>query len=463
MAETFSVAAHAGGLRQFFESGRPRNISFRLRALKNLALAIEEMEPDILAALKDDLGKPAIEAYASETGFVLRDIRYALKHLRRWARPARAPVPFMLWPGRARAIPEPRGVVLIMGPWNYPFQLLMSPLIAAVAAGNCAVVKPSEYAPKTSAVIHKIISKAFDENHVCVIEGDHEVAAELLEQKFDSIFFTGGTEIGRKVMAAAAKHLTPVTLELGGKCPAIVCADADVRVAARRIARGKFMNAGQTCVAPDHVWVDRAVAAPFLEELKNAIIAFYGADSEASPDYGRIVNEKHILRLARYLEAQTPVLGGKYDAASKYFSPTVLLNPPSDAPVMREEIFGPVLPVMEFSSIDDAVALIRKMAAPLALYVFSASAVLAETLITRIPSGGACINDAINHLLLEELPFGGIGESGMGAYHGRAGFDTFTHWRSVLARGTRPDPGQAYPPYRLPLKTFKKIYRWLAG
>lgn len=448
---------------ELFAAGQTRDLPFRMQCLAKLARVIDESEPEILAALKDDLGKPAIEAYASESGFVLRDIRFTLKNLRRWARPARASVPPILWPGRARSIPEPRGVVLIMGPWNYPFQLVLSPLIAAVAAGNCAVVKPSEYAPKVSAIIHKIAANAFDENHVRVIEGDHTVAAELLEQKFDYIFFTGGTEIGRKVMAAAAKHLTPVTLELGGKSPAVVCADADVQVAARRIARGKFMNAGQTCVAPDHVWVDRLVAKPFVEELKKAVTVFYGPDPKSSPDYGRIVNEKHVLRLARYLEGQKLVLGGQYDAASKYFAPAILLNPPLDAPVMREEIFGPVLPVMEFRSIGDAVAGIQEMSAPLALYVFSSSNSLAESLLSRIPSGGACVNDTINHLLVENLPFGGLGDSGMGAYHGRAGFDTFTHWRSLVSRSSRPDPALAYPPYRLPLKAFKKIYRWFAG
>lgn len=450
-------------MREYFESGRTRDLSFRLQCLAKLAHAVEESEAEILGALKDDLAKPAIEAYASEAGFVLRDIRFTVKHLSRWSRPVRASTPPMLWPSRGRSHPDPRGVVLIMGPWNYPFQLALSPLVAAVAAGNCVVIKTSEYAPNTSAVIRKVLSAAFHDNHVHVVEGDHTVAEELLRERFDYIFFTGGTETGRKVMAAAARHLTPVTLELGGKSPAIVCADADVPVAARRIARGKFMNAGQTCVAPDHVWVDQSVAGLFVEELKKAILAFYGAEPDASPDYGRIVSEKHVLRLARYLEGQTPVLGGQYDSAAKYFAPAVLLNPPMDAPVMREEIFGPVLPVIEFSSLDDAVAEIRKMSAPLALYVFSSSGALAEKLLARIPSGGACVNDTISHLIVEDLPFGGVGESGMGAYHGRAGFDAFTHWRSVVTRSSWPDIAQAYPPYRLPLNTFKKIYRWFAG
>ncbi len=450
-------------MREYFAAGRTRDLAFRLQSLSRLARAVEQSEAEILDALKKDMGKPAIEAYASEPGFVLRDIRYTMKHLRRWARPRRESVPPMLWLGRARLIPEPRGVVLIMGPWNYPFQLVLSPLVAAVAAGNCAVIKPSEYAPHTSAVIRHVLSAAFPDDHVRVVEGDYTAAESLLQNRFDYIFFTGGTETGRRVMAAAARHLTPVTLELGGKSPAIVCADADIPVAARRIARGKFMNAGQTCVAPDHVWVDRSVAGGFVEEIAKAVTEFYGPDPETSPDYGRIVSAKHVQRLARYLVGQTIVHGGQHNSASKYFAPAILLNPRLDAPVMREEIFGPVLPVIEYSSLDTAVAEIQKMPSPLALYVFSSSNELAEDLLARIPSGGACVNDTISHLLVEGLPFGGIGESGIGAYHGRAGFDAFTHWRGTVRRGARPDMPQAYPPYGMTLKTFKKIYRWLTG
>ncbi|NCC52021.1 MAG: aldehyde dehydrogenase family protein [Spartobacteria bacterium] len=450
-------------MREFFADGGTRELSFRRQALHTFARVIEASEAEILAALKEDLGKPTIEAYASEAGFVLRDIRYTVKHLRRWARPAKARVPPLLWPGRARVIPEPRGVALIIGPWNYPFQLALSPLIAAVAAGNCAVVKPSEYAPKTSAVIRDILAKSFDGAHVRVVEGDHTVAARLLEEPFDYIFFTGGTETGRKVMAAAARRLTPVTLELGGKNPAMVCADADIRVAARRIARGKFMNAGQTCVATDHVWVDHAVAAPFMEALTGAITSFYGAHPEDSPDYGRIISARHVDRLAGLLEGQAPTLGGAFNAETKYVAPTLLLAPAAGSPVMQEEIFGPILPVIAYSSLDDAVARIRAMPPPLALYIFSSSRARAEDLRARIPSGGVCVNDTVHHLLVPALPFGGLGASGMGAYHGRAGFDTFTHWRSVMTRGTWPDGKQTYPPFSLSLNTFKKMYRWMAG
>ncbi|MFO7534101.1 MAG: aldehyde dehydrogenase [Kiritimatiellia bacterium] len=445
------------GMRSYFESGATRSPASRLDRLAGLDAAIVKFETELLDALKADLGKPAAEAYSSEIGFVRADIAHARRHLPQWTRPIRRRTPLLLQPAVSEIIPEPRGLALILSPWNYPFQLSFSPLTAALAAGNTVVLKPSEMAPRTAGVMRRLIASCFSPDCCTVLEGGPETAARLLEEPFDHIFFTGGTAVGRIVMQAAAKRLTPVTLELGGKSPAVVCADADIPAAARRLAWGKFMNAGQTCTAPDFVLADRRVFEPLLAALTRAITDFYGPDPGLSPDYGRIVNHRHFDRLTGCLGSGRVVCGGGHDRQSLYLAPTVLADVPEDAPAMRDELFGPILPVLPFESLEDALGGLRKRPHPLALYIFSASRNTQDRILAAVPSGGACVNDTLAHMMNPRLPFGGVGESGMGAYHGKTGFDTFSHWRSVMRRGTWWDPRLRYPPFQTPLKRLKRI------
>ncbi len=426
--------------------------------LKRLAGVILKHERKLLDALRADLGKPEIEAYASEVGFVLRDIRHALGHVDSWMRLARHRTPLLLHPGRSFVRAEPRGVVLVIGPWNYPFQLVMSPLVAALTAGNCAVLKPSEYSPNVAVVLADLVSEAFDRGYVNVIQGGVAAVEELQRLPFDHIFFTGSTAVGRKVMESAARQLIPVTLELGGKCPVIVCEDADIEVTARRIVRGKFMNAGQTCVAPDHVWVCASRFQELMAALKKAIISFYGEDPRKSSDYSRLINVRNVERLTGYLAGQDVVFGGEHDAEGRYVAPTLVAKPALDSALMREEIFGPILPILSYDILEEAILQLRGRPKPLALYVFAKADEKIDLVVSSIQSGGVCVNDTINHLVVAGMPFGGVGASGMGAYHGRAGFDTFTHYRSVLKRGTSFDARSLYPPWKLPLRLFRGIY-----
>lgn len=448
--------------REFYRGGETRSAGFRREQLTRLEQALERRETGLLDALKADLGKPAAEAYASEIGFTLSDIRHARKHLGRWMRPRRVSVPLMFFPARGRVVPEPYGVALILGAWNYPIQLLLSPLVAAMAAGNCAALKPPEGAPATSSALAELIAETFDPAYIRAFEGDAQVAEQLTGLPFDTLFFTGGTETGKKVMRAAAAGLVPVTLELGGRNPCIVCADADLRVASRRIVWGKFINAGQTCVAPNHVYAERSVYEPFVQALVETVKQFYGEDPSASPDYGRIVSDRHIERLRGMLEGITPRCGGEADPAARYLAPTIVENPPPDAPVMREEIFGPILPVVPFDSLDGLLNELATAPKPLALYLFTHDRAMQRRVLDRAPSGGACINDTINHIVGKNLPFGGVGASGMGAYHGKTGFDAFTHYRSVMTRAFRPDAGFIYPPVNIPLKWLKKVFRFVS-
>lgn len=444
-------------MRRFFESGATRRTAFRTEQLRTLAAALGTHEQALHEALHADLGKSPIDSFTSETGYVQSDIRHALKHVRRWSHPRRARVPLMLHPARAEVIPEPKGVVLIIGPWNYPAQLILSPLTAALAAGNCAVLKPSELTPHTSAALKRMIDEAFDPSVVQVIEGGRETAGMLLEQSFDHIFFTGGTEIGRNVAEAAARRLIPTTLELGGKCPAIVCCDADITVAARRIARGKFINAGQTCVAPDHVWVPRDMLDSFFQTLEKTVRDFYGADPQKSADFGRIVSRRHVDRLL----ALCPEC--EHDAEDRFIAPTLIKAPPPGSPLMQEEIFGPLLPVLPYDSEQEVIDFCRARSAPLALYLFTDKRARQKKLTESIPSGGVCINDTVMQLVPKGLPFGGRGESGWGAYHGKRGLDEFSHIRSVLTRSTRFDLRAAYPPLGIALDALRRVYRFLAG
>jgi len=443
--------------RRFFHAGATRPLAFRQAQLRRLQSAIEARDAAILEALHADLRKPAHEAYTSEIGFVLSDIRHAVKHLPAWMKRQGRRLPWMAWPGKGCVVPEPLGVSLIIGPWNYPFQLLFSPLVGALAAGNCAVLKPSELAPHTARVISSLIADTFSSDCVTVVEGGRQTAEALLMEKFEAIFFTGSTGVGKAVMSSAARHLTPVTLELGGKCPAIVCADAPLEVAARRLAWGKFMNAGQTCVAPDYVLVERPVFKLLVEALRGAVGEFYGDNPQVSPSYGRIVNRSHFDRLIRCAPAC------QRDEEDLYIAPTILTGVSWDDPVMQEEIFGPILPVIPFDSIDEVLALLEDRPSPLALYLFTSDRRVQERILSGTRSGGVCINDTVVHMVGQDLPFGGVGESGMGRYHGKAGFDCFSHERTVVRRPTSFDFRFRYPPPKLSLEKLKKACRFLLG
>ncbi len=449
--------------RACFQSGATRSLEFRREQLAKFSVALERHETDLLASLKADLGKSPVQGYASELGLVQTEIRHALRHLRRWAAPTHRRTPWFVAPARGRVQAEPFGVALIIGPWNYPVQLLLVPLVSAIAAGNCVVLKPSELAPRTAEAIAALVQDCFEVRVVSVALGGVEVAEALLRERFDKIFFTGSTRVGRIVMAAAAKHLTPVTLELGGKCPVIVCGDAAVELAARRIAWGKFLNAGQSCVAPDFVLVQRAVRDAFVAALVKSLREFYGADARQCADYGRIVNARHFERLVGFLGDGTIAQGGQSDAGERFIAPTILTDVSPDASVMQEEIFGPILPVLGFDTLDDALVLLRGKPTPLALYVFTRDKTAERRVLAEARSGGACVNDVVSHMLGTGLPFGGLGESGMGAYHGRAGFDTFSHHRAVVRRDTWLDLPFRYPPQKLSLAALKRAFRFLMG
>lgn len=450
-----------GSQRKYFESGVTRPLEFRRVHLEKLSAALEQHEAALLAALHTDLRKSAYQACATELGLVQSEIRCALKRLESWASPARRRTPWFFAPARGWVQAEPLGVALILGPWNYPVQLILAPLVSAIAAGNCAVLKPSELAPRTAEAITAMVRDVFAEEFVSVANGGPDVAEALLAERFDKIFFTGSTRVGRAVMTAAAKHLTPVTLELGGKCPAIVCADASVELAARRIAWGKFLNAGQTCVAPDFVLVQRDMSARFVAALKKSVCEFYGDDASRSADYGRIVNERHFSRLVSYMRDGKAAHGGAHEVRDLFIAPTILTDVSPESPVMQEEIFGPILPVLEFDKLDDALALLRGRPTPLALYLFTHDRAAEARVLAETRSGGVCVNDVVAHMVGPGLPFGGLGESGMGAYHGRAGFDAFSHQRAVMRRATWLDTPFRYPPEKISLPGLKRAMRLL--
>ena len=446
-------------LRQFYKSGKTHPEGFRRACLTELSLEIIKREDEILNALYLDLGKPASEAYVSEVGFVLNEIRYAKKNLHKWMKKRPVKTPLIFRPARSYILPSPKGVVLILGPWNYPFQLLMTPLTGAVAAGNCAVLKTSRHTPATAGVIETIIRNCFDPDHCRFVPGDHENAGELINLKWDHIFFTGSTEVGKKVMRRAAEDLIPITLELGGKNPCIVFDDADLKISAERIAWGKFLNAGQTCIAPDTVYCHEDIKEKFIKILQEVIVRFYGPDPEKSPDFGRIINPNHLRRLASYLANECKILaGGRHNEKTLYFEPTVIENIPESAPIMNEEIFGPVLPVIGFKDIDEIISRLQGEAHPLALYIFTKNRALQDKLMQAIPSGSVGINETVKQGATHYLPFGGIGESGMGMYHGKASFECFSHFKSVMAAGYS-GTGFHYPPYGDSIKLIKKIYR----
>ena len=451
VAELSEIAELVSRVRAGAAAGLLASEEARVTQLRQLKRLLEENDARISDALAADLGKSPVESYATETSFVVGEVEHAIEHLGQWMQPTRVRVPLTLRPGNARVVRQPLGVVLIVAPWNYPVHLTFAPLVGALSAGNTAILKPSEAAPATSTLIAELVPKYLDGRLVQVVEGGAEQTTALLAERFDHILYTGGGEVARIVMRAAAEHLTPVTLELGGKSPAIVAADADIDVAARRIVWGRFTNAGQTCVAPDYVLVVRSVEDRLLGAVLRAVHDFYGENPKTSPDFGRIVNDRHFDRLTGLLDAggyEAVVTGGGSDRATRYVAPTVLAGVDPGAAVMSEEIFGPILPVLAVDSLDEAVTFITARPHPLALYVFTEDTPTAERVIERTRSGGVGVNLTMIHLGVPDLPFGGVGASGIGAYHGEAGFDRLSHRRAVLVKATKPDPSVIYPPYK---------------
>jgi len=443
--------------RAFFLTDATRPKAWRMTQLTRLEGALRDYEGRFLEALKEDLGKSPEEAFGTELGLVLGEVKLARKKLAEWMKPRKLPTPKMLFPGRSYERPEPLGVSLIVAPWNYPVQLSFVPLIAALSAGCTSVIKPSEHAPACAKLIEELVQAHFEPSAVTVVQGGPEVSEALTRLHWDTIFFTGSTQVGRKVAAAAATSLTPVTLELGGKSPCIVTADADLEVSARRIAWGKAVNAGQSCVAPDYLLVDRRVKAPLIEGIVKNWRSFFGDDPSTSPDYGRVVNAHHFRRLESLLSGGKIVHGGERDAEKRYIAPTLLDEVDLESPLMQEEIFGPLLPIIEIDGVEDALRFVRARPRPLALYIFSSSEQTQEHVIAATSSGGVVINDTLMHVASAELPFGGVGQSGMGRSHGRAGFENFSHRKSVLSRPIMLDFRFRYPPLAGRLNLLKKL------
>ena len=436
------------GQRVYFQSGATLPVSFRLEQLKTLYRAIKQHEGEIVSALQSDLGKGRYESFMCEIGLVLSEISYMLRHTPRYARPKRVRTPLAHFPSRSRRVPIPYGSALIMSPWNYPFLLTMDPLVDAIAAGNVAIVKPSAYSPAVSEVVRKILSECFAPEYVAVVTGARAENAALLQQKFDRIFFTGSSTVGREVLRAAAEHLTPCVLELGGKSPCIVDESANLRLAARRIVFGKFLNCGQTCVAPDHIYCEKGVKDALVSEIIAEIKRQYGENPFDADDYGRIVNEKHFDRLTALIDPEKTVYGGVHDREHLRISPTVMDGVlPSDA-VMGEEIFGPILPILVYDDFDALISELKGKEKPLALYLFSQNRRHAKRVTHELSYGGGCLNDVIIHLATSEMGFGGVGESGMGSYHGREGFLAFSHQKSIVDKATWLDLPMRYRPYR---------------
>lgn len=456
MSSQLAVGDLIARQREFFDTGKTKDVAFRIQQLKILRQAVFEQRKDILHALREDLNKPEFEAYSTEI-IVDREIDYAIKHIKSWTQHQKAAIPIEQFPGSAQIYPEPLGVVLIIGPWNYPFQLMISPLVGAIAAGNCAILKPSEMAHHTSSVLADIFQKYFDLDYIAVVEGGVKTSKELLEQRFDHIFFTGGKVVGKTVMELAAKHLTPVTLELGGKSPCIVDSDIDLDCAARRITWGKFLNAGQTCIAPDYLLVHKTVKEALLNSIKKNIDEFYGDNPATSPDYARIINHTQFNRLLRLLQDGQVIIGGQTDPSVSYIAPTVIDQTSWETALMQEEIFGPILPIIEYTEITEAIAQIKQAPKPLALYLFSRNKKLQSQVIREISCGSICINDTVMQAIVPSLPFGGVGQSGMGSYHGKASFDTFSHYKSVLNKSFFLDVKVRYAPYKGKLPLLKRI------
>ncbi len=445
--------------RNYFESGATRSYEFRLRQLKKLKDAIVQYQGQIQDALKADIGRPPFEAYI-EISTAIEDLKHTLKHLKGWMKPKKVGTSMWAQPGRSRIESTPQGVTFLLGPYNYPFLLLIQPLIGSIAAGNTAVLKPSSLNPTVADVVEKMMKQCFSEEYVAVFKGSTDVTNALLEERFDHIFFTGSPRVGRIVMAAAAKHLTKVTLELGGKSPTIVHKDANLKVAARRILSGKMLNVGQTCVAPDHLHVHADIRDEFEQVLVDTLQEFYGDDPGQSPDLGRMINDRHFERVAGLIDKAKVLVGGQTDAGQRYIAPTLLRDVSMDDAIMQEEIFGPVLPILTYSSMDELVGNLKKLPEhPLALYLFTSSEQVERQVLDNTQFGGGCINNTVMHVANPNLPFGGVGESGMGAYHGRNSFDVFSHQRSILKATTLFDIKFRYAPYKDKVNLIKKMIK----
>lgn len=449
------------GQKNFYNLGNASDIEFRINNLKKLKAIIKENEDKIIESLKKDLGKSSFESYATEIGIVYDEINLHIKNIKRWSKRRKLRTSIIHYPAKSYIYKEPYGVVLIIGPFNYPFQLLMAPLVGAISAGNCAILKPSEHTINTSRLIEKIINENFDKEYVRVVNplGGKEVVSYLLELKFDYIFFTGSVGVGKIVMERASKNLVPVTLELGGKSPCIIDKDVKIDVAAKRLVWGKFLNAGQTCVAPDYVYVHKDIKEKFLEAVVKEIKLQFGEEIKESDDFPRIVNKNSINRIIEYINQGDIYFGGSYDLEDLYIEPTILTNIKQGSRVLEEEIFGPILPVLEFTDIKDVIAYVNSKEKPLALYYFSESNNDIEYVLKNTTSGGVTINDTVIHVASSYLPFGGVGNSGIGSYHGKASFDTFTHEKSVIKRGTFIEIPVRFAPYGDKIKILKKLMK----
>lgn len=445
----------------FFNTQQTKDISFRKEQLKKLSKAIKSYESDILEALYTDLGKNKVEAYATEIGITLKSIKNARKELKNWTKTKNVDTPLYLFPTKSYIKKEPYGTVLIIAPFNYPFQLVFEPLIGAIAAGNTAIIKPSELTPNVARVIKRLINETFDANYIEVIEGGIEETQTLIHLPFDYVFFAGSENVGKIVYQAASENLVPVTLEMGGKSPVIVDETANIKVASERICFGKFTNAGQTCVAPDYILVHESVKDDLITALSKTLREFYGQNIQQSPDYGRIVNLKHYHRLTSLLnsEQMNIVFGGHSDEDERYIEPTLLDHVTSDSAIMQEEIFGPILPILTYQSLDEAIAFIHQRPKPLSLYLFSEDENATQRVINELSFGGGAINDTLMHLANPKLPFGGVGASGMGRYHGKYSFDTFTHEKSYIFKSTRLESGVHLPPYKGKFKYIKAFFK----
>lgn len=445
--------------KEFFRTEQTKDINFRIASLQKLREAIRFKEKEIMAALREDLNKSDFEAYTTEIGFVLAELRFTINNLRSWAKPKKVKTPKTHFGSTSYVYSEPYGTALIIGPWNYPIQLAIGPLIGAIAAGNCAIIKPSELTPKTSELLEELIRGLFPENYISVVQGGVETSQALLKEKFDYIFFTGSVAVGKIIMEAAAKKLTPVTLELGGKSPCIVHDDAKIKLAAKRIAWGKFTNAGQTCIAPDYLYLHKSIKERFLAQFKQEIAELYGKQPLENPNFTRIVNRSHFDRLRSYLNNGETFLGGKTEPDKLTIEPTVLTNVSWDEPIMEDEIFGPILPVLEYDNLSDVMEAIHRQPKPLACYIFTESKSVQDKILNNVSFGGGCVNDTIYHVASPHLPFGGVGNSGIGAYHGKSSFDTFSHKKSVLKQTTRFDIPIRYPNIKNGLNIIRKILK----
>lgn len=461
MISTNVLSTQLKAMRSYYESDTTRTYAFRKKQLQLLKAGILKYEDEINDALFSDLKKSKEEAYATETGLVLAEINMALKHLHRWINPERVKTNLLNFPSSGRILHDPKGVVLIIAPWNYPLNLLLMPLVGAISGGNCALLKPSEVAPATANVIEKMISEIFPPEYIKVSQGEgSEIIPALMQDfRFDHIFYTGSIAAGKSIYQIAAKNLIPVTLELGGKSPAIIESDAGIITSAKRIVLGKFVNAGQTCVAPDYLLIHTDIIEKFIDALKETINKFFGDDAQKSYDYGRIINEKHFDKLVSYLSQGEIVAGGKYDRSTLYIEPAILKNIPADAPIMNEEIFGPILPVIGFTNPEEALNIIKKNENPLAFYVFTSDKKKEKLWLDKVAFGGGCVNNTIWHLSNPHLPFGGIGHSGIGAYHGKSSFDVFTHAKPIMKTPSWFDPAIKYPSFKGKLKWFKFFFK----